>query len=151
VPYSPNYPETIVEVLGPPVQFRAAVIEAGRAFAASKPYRGSLDERMQKFTAFHAALCGIYGKQTLLEFGELDGGDSGSSYYRPATDTIVLNGKLSVVTFMHEFAHALDRDERGAVRWSLNLFRVCFPRSFSRCVGVGHTLRRVGPRSRPVE
>ena len=51
-------------------------------------------------------------------------------------------GRLSVVTFLHEFGHALGYGERGACRWSINLFRRCFPRSFARCRQAGHTLVR---------
>ena len=47
-----------------------------------------------------------------------------------------------MLTYLHEFAHARGYDERGACRWSLNLFRRCFPRSFARCRPVGHTLVR---------
>jgi hypothetical protein len=150
-PYQPNYPETVLEVLNPPVKFRPDVVEAVKRFALSKPYRGTLEERMEKFLGLHGELCGIYSKQTRLTFADIDGGDSGGSYYRPATDTITVTGKLSVVTYLHEFAHALGRDERGAVRWSVNLFRLCFPRSFARCVAVGHVLRQLGPRRRQVE
>jgi hypothetical protein len=51
-------------------------------------------------------------------------------------------GRLSVVTYLHEFAHALGRDERGACRWSINLFRRVFPEQFARLAASGHTLRR---------
>ena len=149
-PYQPNYPETVLEVLNPPVKFRADVVEAVKRFARSKPYRGSLDERGDKLIVLHRELCAIYGKQTSLTLANIDGGDSGGSLYRPATDSITVTGKLSVVTYLHEFAHALGRDERGAVRWSVNLFRLCFPRSFARCVSVGHVLRRVGPPRRTI-
>jgi hypothetical protein len=142
MPYSPNYPATVAEVLDPPVHFRPAVIEAVKRFARAKPYRGTCDERKQKFIALHHDLCSVYGKQTSLTFGVIDGSDSGSSFYRPATDSITLTGKLSAVTYLHEFAHALGRDERGAVRWSVNLFRLCFPRSFARCMTEDHTLRQ---------
>ena len=49
--------------------------------------------------------------------------------------------RLSVVTYLHEFAHAMGRDERGACRWSLNLFRRVFPEQFARLRTDGHTVR----------
>ena len=140
--HDPQYPATIAEVLDPPVRFLPSVIKAVRRFARGKPYRGTLAERKEKFVALHDDLCRVYGKRTQLVFGDLDGGDSGSSCYRSKTDEIVLRGKLSVVTILHEFAHALGRDERGAVRWSVNLFRECFPLSFARCQTEGHLMRR---------
>jgi hypothetical protein len=134
MPYDANYPATVAEVLDPPVRFRPAVTEAVNRFALSKPYCGDLEQRKAKFLTLHHDLCAIYGKQTQLMFDAIDGGDSGASFYLPATDSITLAGKLSVVTYLHEFAHVLGRDERGAVRWSVNLFRLCFPRSFARCL-----------------
>ena len=145
MPHSPDYPATVAEVLSPPVRFKPATIEAVKAFARSKPWRGTLEERQAKFNAVHDALCAVYGKTTKLHFWGLDGSDSGGSCYVPFADAVVLSGKLSVVTYLHEFAHALGKDERGAVRWSVSLFRLCFPRSFRSCCHEGHMLRRPDP------
>lgn len=139
---SNDYPQTVAEVLSPPVRFKAETLEAVRCFARSKPWRGSLEQRKRKFETLHAELCRIYEKRTTLTFGELDGGCSGASHYISALDRIVLVGKLSVVTYLHEFAHALGRDERGAVRWSVCLFRACFPHSYARCHANGHMIQR---------
>jgi hypothetical protein len=141
MPYIADYPATLAEVLDPPVRFRPAVIEAVNGFARSKPYRGEMDEPKEKFRTLHDDLCRIYGNQTRLIFGIIDGSDSGSSHYCRFSDEIVLCGKLSVVTALQEFAHALGKDEREAARWSANLFRECFPRSFARCRTQGHMLR----------
>lgn len=141
MPNQPNYPRSVAEVLDPPLKFKRGTVAAVRRFKRSKPWRGSEDERKAKFERLHCGLCLVYGKQTRLVFGLLDGEDSGSSHYTPSTDTITLCGRLSVLTLMHEFAHALGKDERGACRWSLNLFRRVFPASFSRCTADGHTLR----------
>ena len=83
----------------------------------------------------------IYGKQTTLKFGDLGGDCSGSSYYNRLDDIIVLQGKASVVTYLHEFAHVLGRDERGAVRWSVCLFKQVFSEEFAKCHFEGHMLR----------
>jgi hypothetical protein len=136
-----DYPATVSEVLDPPVRSRAATVEAVHRFAAARPWRGSQDERIGKFQTVHADLCRIYGKGTRLRFGPLDGGSSGSSFYNQGLDVIELRGKLSVVTYLHEFVHALGRDERGACRWSLSLFRKCFPQHFSGCRADAHMLR----------
>ncbi|MDB5320336.1 MAG: hypothetical protein JWN40_1967, partial [Phycisphaerales bacterium] len=141
MPNPSDYPQTVAEVIDPPVRFRLGVIAAVRRFKRSKPWRGTEDERKAKFERLNRDLCGLYGKQTHLQFGLLDGEDSGSSHYVRSTDTITLCGRLSVLTFLHEFGHALGKDERAACRWSLNLFRAVFPVSFARCMAVGHTLR----------
>ncbi|MCK4658716.1 MAG: site-specific integrase [Phycisphaerae bacterium] len=89
-------------------------------------------------------LSGAYGIfEPALIFDRIDGNSSGSSHYIPSQRRIVIVGKLSVVTYLHEFAHALELDERDACRWSINLFKRCFPRHYGRLVHVGHMLIRV--------
>ena len=144
MPYRRNYPRTIEEVLDPALTFRPAALRAVRAFARSQPWRGTLAEREAKFRRLNRALAAAYGiaEARLIFRGVAAGADSGPSSYRPGTHTITLAGRLSVVTYLHEFAHARGADERRACRWSINLFRRCFPRSFARCRGVGHMLVR---------
>lgn len=141
--YRANYPRTVAEVLNPPLRFKPATIEAVRTFARSKPWRGSNQQRMAKMRRLHGALCSIYGKSTTLTFEHVhQSHQSGASCYIPALDMIVMRGRLSVVTYLHEFGHVLGKDERQTVRWSVNLFRQCFPRSFARCRHDGHMLVR---------
>jgi hypothetical protein len=144
MPYRRNYPATVAEVLDPAVKFKPATIQAVRAFARRRPWRGSIAARKEKFRRLNRDLAAAYGiVEPRLVFQNVEaGGSSGASSYRPSTHTITLSGKLSVLTYLHEFAHARGADERQACRWSLNLFRRCFPRSFARCQAVGHTLIR---------
>jgi hypothetical protein len=144
MPYRRNYPATVQEVLDPAPRFERLALRAVRAFARSKPWRGTMEERKDKFRRLNRELAGAYGiAEPRLAFQGVEAGStSGLSNYRPAVHTITLIGKLSVVTYLHEFAHARGADERQACRWSINLFRRCFPRSFARCRPVGHTLVR---------
>jgi hypothetical protein len=144
VPYRANYPATVQEVLDPPVRFKPAALRAVRAFARSRPWRGTLAERKAKFRRLNRALAAAYGIAVpRLVFRNVGAGmSSGASSYRPGSHAIALAGRLSVVTYLHEFAHARGADERRAVRWSVNLFRRVFPRSFARCRHAGHTLVR---------
>jgi hypothetical protein len=143
MPYHCNYPSTVREVLDRGLTFRPAARRAVRRFARSRPWQGTPAERKAKFRRLNRGLAHAYGiAAPALQFGDLDGGPSGYSAYSPLSHTIVLRGRLSVVTFLHEFAHARGFDERHACRWSLNLFRRCFPRSFGRCRQVGHLLVR---------
>jgi hypothetical protein len=139
-----NYPATVAEVLDPAMTFKPAALRAVRAFARSKPWRGSIARRKDKFRRLNRELAHAYGipAPRLVFDGIEAGGPSGASSYRPLTHTITLSGKLSVLTYLHEFAHARGAGERQACRWSINLFRRCFPRSFDRCRAVGHTLIR---------
>jgi hypothetical protein len=144
MPFRRNYPATVQEVLDPALKFKPAALRAVRAFAQSKPWSGSLAERKDKFHKVNAELAAAYGiaEPRLVVQGVEINAHSGRSNYQPATHTITLVGKLSVLTYLHEFAHARGYDERQACRWSINLFRRSFPRTFVRCRMVGHTLVR---------
>jgi len=143
---SGGYPSTVGECLSDRAKFRRGVIPAVRAFKRAGPWRGSLEERKRKFRLLNEALAAAHGMPAPeLRFAGIDGSFSGASSClrrgdgRPAV--ITMRGKLSVVTFLHEFAHALGRDERGACRWSINLFRRVFPEQYARLRADGHTLR----------
>jgi hypothetical protein len=137
------YPATVNEVLDETLRFKPAALSAVRAFARSRPWSGSIESRKDKFRRLNHDLSVAYGiPEPEVVFGVLDGTCSGASHYLSGVHQIVLMGKLSVVTYLHEFAHARGMGERGACRWSINLFRRCFPEQYSRLNHVGHLLRR---------
>ncbi len=138
-----DYPATVVEVMDDHMRFRPAALRAVLVFAESRPWAGSVQERKGKFRQLNRELSEAYGiTEPELVFGRLDGTSSGSSHYIPRLHRIVLVGRLSVVTYLHEFAHSRGMGEQGACRWSINLFRRCFPRQFGKLIQVGHTLIR---------
>ena len=137
-----EYPRSVAEVLDPVIRFRRSTATAARRFARSRPWRGSVEERAAKFSSLHAELCRLYEKRTTLRLDVLDGGCSGRSFYSPFADEIVLVGRLSVITFLHEVGHVLyGRSELKACRWSLQLFKKTFPRSFSGLLFERHVAR----------
>ena len=147
MPRNGGYPDTVAECLSDGAKYRRGVIAAAEAFKRSHPWRGTIEERKAKFHRLNEALADAYEIPTpKLRFGKIDGSFSGASSClqggngRPAV--ITMRGRLSVVTFLHEFAHALGKDERGACRWSINLFRRVFPRQYARLQADGHVLRR---------
>lgn len=151
MPYQRNYPRTADEVLDPPVVFKQSVIDAVTNFKTMGAWTGNLQEKFAKFQTLNDSLNEVYGLNVALinDIGvENDSpGSSGSSYFNPSLNEIHLQGRLSVVTFLHEYAHALDKDERDAVRWSLNLFRQVFPTQFAALGRQGHVVvvQRVVP------
>ena len=142
-PLMPLYPTSLQQALGDPLVFRPSTLKAVRAFAATKPWRGTLDDRQSKFQKLHADLCAIYSVSPTVAI-EGDGtGDSGGSCFQPGANVITLRGRLSVITFLHEWGHVLKgSSEFEACRWSLRLFQRCFPRSFARLRWEGHVGRR---------
>ena len=141
MPYRANYPRTVAEILNPRMKFKPAALAAVRAFARSRPYRQDDARRETLVRRLNRELARAYAIPTPRLVFLWSDGSSGSSTYTPATHTITLRGRFSVVTFLHEFGPARGFDERQAVRFSVNLFARCFPRSFARCRQVGHTLQ----------
>lgn len=138
MPYKRNYPRTAQEVLNPPVVFKQSTIGAVTNFKINNPWEGSIEDRFAKFRQLNDDLNKIYGKSVSLEKGRINFSDSGSSYFNAVDNVIVLKGRLSVITYLHEYAHVLGKDERQAVRWSLNLFKQVFPDKFARLGFMGH-------------
>lgn len=112
--------------------FDPATVNAARAFARAKPWRGTVDERKAKFKEAFAALASALGhaKPPRLVFGVLDGSDSVASNVS-ARRSVRIIGRLSVVTMLWCLAR-VSRDP-NPMRWAVNLFRVAFPKSFARC------------------
>jgi len=138
-----GYPQTVIELLDENIPFRSSALEAVRDFAGSDPWQGNIEQRQEKLRELNhnlSAACGI--TEPTLAFGVLNGGSSSGSLYIPSQHRIVLVGRLSVVTYLHEFAHALGLGERDACRWSINLFRRFFPAQYARLIHVGHMLVR---------
>mgnify|MGYP003352585187 FL=1 len=98
-------------------------------------WRGSFIRRLGKFTQLHQDLCSIYGVdvELLVDPSILENSHSGRSNYNPALNAITLHGRLSVLTFLHEWGHVLKGySEYEACVWSVNLFRRVFPDNFDR-------------------
>lgn len=141
MPYRANYPRTVAEILNPRMRFNRLALAAVRAFARSRPYRCNTGRRGILIDCLNTKLARAYGIAAPNIVYRWSNGSSGSSSYNPRRHTITLRGRFSVVTYLHEFCHARGFDERQAVRFSVNLFAKCFPRSFARCRQVGHTLQ----------
>lgn len=138
MPYTANYPDSVQEILRDNKKFKPDCLRAMKRFRRSKAWQGTTLERGTKFETLHNELCRVYGLNTTLRKGVINNTSSGGSYFNPADDSITLNGRLSVVTYLHELGHARGYDERKACIFSVNLFRRIFPRSFERATFDGH-------------
>jgi len=138
-----NYPTSVEGLVDNKISLNRDAYAALQEFVRSKVFRGEIEERKAKFVKLHEKLNAAYRLSVNLAFGELtDDGDSGSSSYNPETDTVTLRGKLSVITYLHEYAHArFGPDETEAVHWSLSVFARFFPLSFAKLVFNGHMAR----------
>ena len=136
------------QIIDENVRFTEGMIQATKAFAKSKPWRGTLEERAEKFHTYHAAVAAendlthslIVMEETL---GDAPGTSTGAivhvddaglpTHERTGKLAIVLAKKLSVVTYLFLVAGALGYDRRKALKFAVNLFKQCFPLSFSAC------------------
>jgi hypothetical protein len=133
-----NYPTTVEEVIKER-KYKPEVLQAVKEYKRSRPWRGDFDERWMKLVTLHTSLNEIYNKNTRLRFIK----GSHSSYYNPGNRRITIVGEISVVTYLHEYAHSLfGASEKTACEWSINLFRRVFPLSFRNTEHQGHMLRR---------
>ena len=138
-----DYPETVIEILDDNMRFRPAVLKVMRRFKASQPWHGPERQRIRNLKELNRQLartCDI--AEPAVFVGAIDGGSTGDSHYCRHEHSIVLTGRLSVVTYLHEFAHARGMGEWDACRWSINLFRRVFPQQFAKLIQVGHMLVR---------
>src|SRR4051812_2659823 len=102
-----NYPRTTAEITQPDRTYKPAVLRVLRAFRHEKPWQGTLAVRQDKIARLHRELCNIYGLNVELRFNiPVRERPRGNGMYYPSARVIVLVGKLSVVTYLHEFAHA---------------------------------------------
>lgn len=121
--------------------------EALEEFKRRGAWSGTMAERKAKFEWLHRRLCEIYGRNIRLRFRVAKRFGlwrfSGASCYNHTTQTITLRGRLSVVTFLHEWGHALGFDEQEeAQRYAVGLFKTVFPEQFERLKRDGYCLVR---------
>jgi hypothetical protein len=133
--------QTFNDLLSHEPNFGIEAIRAIKAFRSAKPWRGSFDERLEKFSTFCQALAAAYGVSVELRFyGEET--PRGNGMWVPERGTIVLAGKLSVVTFLFCFGLARGLSRRRSFAWAHECFRRFFPLSYSRCRCAGDLLVR---------
>lgn len=119
---------------------RAAV----KAFRDAKPWRGSPDERAEKFKALHRELCRAYDLETVLARDDRSGEcvSSGFSHFDQRRNRIVSSGRRSVVTYLFLFGLAVGQRRAAAMAFARQTFAHFFPRSFAGCVDAGGMLVR---------
>lgn len=141
-----------------PITLNPAGRAALKAFRDSKPWKGTVDQRADKFAELHRGLIAAYELETLLVRDDQTvdpNGSSGASMFDSLENRIVLRGRLSVVTYLYCFACAyllcqstVSRNDATAVaiEWAQAQFRHFFPRSARGCREDNGLLVRDEPR-----
>jgi hypothetical protein len=75
-------------------------------------WKGTVPERKWAFRKLNAKMNGMFDRATCLRLGEVPDDRSAwttseGSTYAHDTDTITMKGKLSLITYLHEYAHAI--------------------------------------------
>jgi len=119
-------------------EHRTKTLEIVNVFKNSNPWQGNVEERGKKFQKCFEDLKKVYNKPKLKLIISVDSKisnwhTSAASYFDIRRKVIVLNGRLSVITFLHEFAHALNgHSEEKAREWSVDIFKEVFPDKFEK-------------------
>lgn len=119
------------------------------------PFTEHMAKRLQAMQVLVKSLCDIYNiPQVTVEGVAIEeGAQSLASFYSPPQRVIYMVGKLSIITLLHEFAHALlGANEDDARKWSVNIFRRAYPRAFENLANPeGHILVTNDRRETPAE
>ena len=120
----------------PPQVFSDGCIAAVEAFRHAKPWRGTIEERKDKFTALHQQMCAAYGLAQTLAFADdiAPVGNDGLSRFDITEANITLHFKLSAVTYFVAIAAARGFTYAQALTWANELYHNMFPLSASRHV-----------------
>ena len=113
---------------------------AVKAFRDAKPWRGTFDQRREKFETFVTAFsdaCGFEVDFEVIGDGETAERNGG---YVPELNKVFLAGKLSVVTLLFAFGMVAGLSRSQALVWARDLFKHYFPRSYAGCELVGGCL-----------
>lgn len=113
-------------------RYNAAALRAVKAFAKSKPWRGNVDERREKFETLHTALCAAYEIPHTIAFNEIDPLRTVGSQFgiNDETRVLTLHWRLSVITYFIAFGKLRGFPMDLSYKWSVTLFKRCFPISF---------------------
>ena len=148
MPYT-DYPPT--PTIDEDMRFKAIVIETMNEFRAMDPWRprghvnqDAVNQRIEKFRWLNARLAEVYGIDIPNLTFDISRTASGKSHYIPSTHTIGMVGRLSVVTFLHEFTHARGFSEQYSVKWSCTLFKKIFPERWGRLNNTRHFVHQEG-------
>lgn len=107
-----------------------------KSFRDAKPWRGTFEERLEKFHTFaktFADACGLEVEFVFAGDEQQDTSLPANGGYSAEFNKIVLAGKLSVVTLLFSFGLVAGLARAEALRWAQKLFRHYFPRSWAGC------------------
>ena len=134
-----RYP-TPEKIMAVPVNFKPETIEDVKVWAKKYLHGWKTQQIGYKRIALVALIQGlsnVYNKPC-------NSITSDEYAYDPESQTIHLDeDKASILSTLHEFGHHLyGASELKACRWSIQLFKICFPKTFESLEWEGHMLKQ---------
>ena len=127
---STKYPKE-QDILSPEIEFKKqtidAVIEWKLQFFMGNWKDKNKTEKLNALEQLILKLCGVYGEEVHVN-------KLGDSFcFVPSKNTIHIDkNNPSIISTLHEFKHKLSGEsEKTACRWSVQLFKECFPKAFA--------------------
>jgi len=122
------------------VSKRESVIKILKEFKTLNPWQGTYGMKSDKYIWLFRKLRKLFGLEGLKLIIAIPTEikyyySSGSSTY--GNNTIVLRGRFSVITFLHEFGHALGMNQKETIEWSCGLFKEVFPEKWKKLTQQG--------------
>ena len=122
-------------------QKKAKVIAALKELKTANPWKGTRNQRIEKFEKLNSKLCTIFGRRVSVNYDELgespdNWSGSGRTSYLVDSQTIVPRGRLSVITFLHKWLNIVNVDEEleeiDTLELAAELFKTVFPDKFAK-------------------
>lgn len=116
-----KYPKPI-EILYPKIKFKNSTLKIIQNWKNKYNPKKRKKHQIKKLIK---SLTKSYNIKTKIKYIK-----NGFCYYNPVSQEININGKLSIVSALHETAHAIfGPNEYQACRWSVQLYLCIFPKN----------------------
>lgn len=136
-----------VNYVRPEMKFKKEAVTALMTFKRKKTFKLEEQDRIEAMQVLLKDLAEAYNITAPVELvvSDLNGEHSGSSYVMPPMSmmnpqekwVIVMQGKLSIITLLHEFGHVRGKGQVEAQVFALNLFRKAYSKAFEKLVVIG--------------
>ena len=116
------------------------VIETLTTTYKDKFWQDKIKTRKETIQNLHSEMNRIFNKEIALNMDSIphyynQWTTSSNSRYERYTDTIVLDGKISLITYLHEYGHALGfKKESQAQQFSIYIFEKAYPDKFAKLI-----------------
>lgn len=112
------------------------MFDALNEFKQKNPWAGDIKERKEKFRELHEKFNKIFNKNIELTFlipeNIRDWEPSGASFYDKFYKIIAIRGRLSVITFIHEWLHVFTDSQEISRDLSEYIFAKIFPEKWEK-------------------